>query len=201
MTTADDKKAKLFTEAPDLILSGDKLRINYQAWWSKLAAPFKSEFIEWRISQTGVKKDGVVWAMCLAYVDNRAVVDRLDEVCGPGNWKDEFYIIKLGEKEGQVGFMCGISLRINDEWVTKWDGAQSTDIEKIKGGISGAEKRAAVKWGIGRYLYGLEATFANVSMTKVTGARWAKTKDGKPFWWTPPELPAWALPKEQVKKQ
>ena len=175
---------------PDLIVGADnKLSINENLWWPKLAAPLPAKDIEWRISRTGVKQDGTIWAMCLAYVDNRAVMDRLDAAVGPANWKDEFQVIP-------GGFLCGISVKIDGEWVCKWDGAQSTAIEEIKGGISGAEKRAAVKWGIGRYLYNLTENFAKVSMSKVTNGRWAKTKEGKPFWWFPPELPAWALPKK-----
>ena len=92
--------------------------------------------------------------MLLAYVTNRAVMDRLDEVCGVGNWRNEFVQAPNG------GVLCGISVKIDDEWVTKWDGAENTNVEAVKGGLSGSMKRAAVQWGIGRYLYKLPATFA-----------------------------------------
>ena len=39
------------------------------------------------------------------------------------------------------------------EWITKSDGADDSNIEGAKGGISDALKRAAVLFGIGRYLY------------------------------------------------
>lgn len=42
------------------------------------------------------------------------------------------------------------------------DGAENTDIEPVKGGLSDAYKRAAVKWGIGRYLYDMEAAWVDV---------------------------------------
>ena len=87
--------------------------------------------------------------------------------------------------------MCGISIKIGDEWVCKWDGADETDIEKIKGGLSGAMKRAGVQWGIGRYLYNLDATWAVIGDK---GQFSAKTKDGTWFKWSPPALPLWALP-------
>lgn len=45
--------------------------------------------------------------------------------------------------------LCGISVKIDNEWVTKWDGAENTDIESVKGGISSSFKRAANMWGIG----------------------------------------------------
>ena len=76
-------------------------------------------------------------------------MDRLDEVLGPENWRDEYQPGPMG------GLICGISLRVNGDWITKWDGAENTQFEEVKGGLSAAFKRAAVKWGIGRYLYKL----------------------------------------------
>ena len=49
--------------------------------------------------------------------------------------------------------ICNLSCRIEGEWVTKADGADDTNIEAAKGGISDSLKRAAVLLGIGRYLY------------------------------------------------
>lgn len=46
------------------------------------------------------------------------------------------------------------SLKIDGEWISKEDGAQITEFESIKGGISSAFKRVASSgWAIGRYLY------------------------------------------------
>lgn len=42
------------------------------------------------------------------------------------------------------------------EWVWKWDTGSESNVEKEKGQVSDAFKRAAVKWGIGRFLYDLE---------------------------------------------
>ncbi len=145
---------------------------------------FEVDEIEWRLQQAG-EKNGRVWAICVPFITNRAIQSRLDEVVGPGNWKNEFRPGPDG------GVMCGLSVRVGDEWVTKWDGAENTDIEGVKGGLSGAMKRAAVQWGIGRYLYALDETFAQVSES---GSLRGKTKDGKPFRWDPPQLPKWALP-------
>lgn len=148
---------------------------------------FDADEIEWRLQQAG-DKNGRVWAICVPYVTNRAIMQRLDDTVGPGNWRNEF-------KPGPGGgVLCGISVRVDGEWVTKWDGAENTDIEGVKGGLSGAMKRAAVQWGVGRYLYALEESFANVSEN---GKLRGKTKDGKSFKWDPPQLPAWALPKKK----
>ena len=121
-----------------------------------LKEPFPPEDIEWREQRNGIDRNGRPWALVLAYVTNRAIQNRLDEVCGLENWKNQFIPGPNG------GVLCGISIRINGEWVTKWDGADNTDIESVKGGLSDAMKRSAVQWGIGRYLYNLEATFARI---------------------------------------
>jgi hypothetical protein len=154
--------------------------INYAA----LQAHFAPDELEWRVQVAG-EKNGRTWAICVPYVTNRAIQSRLDEVVGPANWKNEF-----GPGPGG-GVVCGISIRVGSEWITKWDGAENTDVDSVKGGLSAAMKRAAVQWGIGRYLYALDESFAVVHEN---GRHRGKTRDGKAFRWDPPELPAWALP-------
>lgn len=145
---------------------------------------FEADAIEWRIQQAG-EKHGRVWAICVPYVTNRAIQVRLDEIAGPENWRNEFRPGPDG------GVMCGLSIRVGGEWVTKWDGAENTDVEGVKGGLSGAMKRAAVQWGIGRYLYALDETFANVHDN---GRFRGKTREGNSFRWDPPRLPHEVLP-------
>lgn len=156
----------------------------------QLAEPFDPKEIDWRIGQAG-SKDGKPWAKVLAYIDARAVMDRLDEIVGPGNWKDRYW------REGN-GNMCGLSIRVNGEWVEKVDGSEETDIEAFKGGISKALVRAGVKWGIGRYLYNLGDGWANIVANGTKGSRWQPANQAKgvpAFNWLPPELPTWAIPK------
>ena len=154
----------------------------------KLKRPFEADEIEWRVQQSG-EKNGKCWAMVLAYVTNRAIMDRLDEVFGVGGWKNEFL-----PTPSMDGIMCGISAKIDGEWVTKYDGAENTQVEAVKGGLSSAMKRTAVQFGIGRYLYHLDVGFANVIPNKQTGSYSAKTKTNTWFNWLPPELPPFALP-------
>ena len=150
-----------------------------------LSHPFDASEIEWRVGQCGKNERGI-WATCLAYVSARAIMDRLDYVCGPENWKASYRII------GGEGVICELSIRTNEgDWVTKEDGAEKTEIESFKGGISSALKRAGSVWGIGRYLYGLDQGFATIVPS---GGNYGKTKDGTSFHWKPPALPAWALP-------
>jgi hypothetical protein len=167
---------------------------------SKLSDPFPESDVEWRIGQSGAK-NGKPWAYVLAYITNRAIQERLDEVCGPLGWKNEYAPGPGG------GVVCGISVwdDENKQWVTKWDGASNTEVKdggkldedtNIKGGLSASMKRAGAQWGIGRYLYNLprgKAVFGNGGEYK------NKIKDsdtGKEDWydWSPPALPAWALP-------
>jgi hypothetical protein len=121
----------------------------------RLAEPFAPEDIEWRIQRSG-EKNGKHWAMVLAYITNRAIMERLDEAFGVGGWKNEYK-----EWHG-TSQLCGISAKIEDEWITKWDGADATNIEATKGGLSDAMKRAGVQWGIGRYLYKFDTNFVDL---------------------------------------
>jgi hypothetical protein len=153
--------------------------------FNNLSEPFYENHIEWRVQQCGKSRNGKIWAMVLAYIDNRAILNRLDEVCGHQYWKNEY---KTGP---DGGILCGISIKCDDEWVTKWDGAENTDVEAVKGGLSNSMKRAANQWGIGRYLYDLESTFAIITEDK-NGSKKGKTKDNTYFYWRPPNLPEWA---------
>lgn len=153
-----------------------------------LQAPFPADHIEWRVQQAG-EKNGTPWARVLAYITNRAIMERLDHVFGPTGWRNAYTTGPGG------GVLCGIGVLCEGEWVTKWDGAQNTDMESVKGGLSGAMKRAAVQWGIGRYLYDLDAGFANIH---ANGSHYQpedrKNNRWPAFKWDPPALPVWALP-------
>jgi hypothetical protein len=125
---------------PNLGITPEKL--------ADLAAEFPREAVHWR-AQSITERDGKHKALALAYLDARNVMERLDSVCGAENWQDRY------EETIKGRVICALAININGEWVTKADGAGATDVEADKGAISDALKRAAVKWGIGRYLYGL----------------------------------------------
>lgn len=168
--------------------------------FSKLAEPFPAEDIEWRVSRAGNGKKGI-FCFVLAYITARAIQKRLDDVCGPANWRNEEP--RIIDVNGKTAFACGISVRVNDEWITKWDVAEPTNIEPAKGAFSGAMKRAGAQFGIGRYLYYLEETYADTSDDAPKGSRdwnYAKLPEkhgGTSYYWKTPTLPAWALPKEK----
>ena len=120
-----------------------------------LKRPFAINKLRWR--KGGGSKE-------LVYITARDVMDRLDEVCGVDGWQTNFDYI--GDR-----MICKLSIRFYHKteevskwavsWITKSDGADDSNIEGAKGGISDALKRAAVQFGIGRYLYHPNAFDAN----------------------------------------
>ncbi len=69
---------------------------------NKFDEPFSPEDIEWRIQQSGKTRDGKVWAMVLAYVTNRAIMKRLDDVCGKAGWRNEYRDITVSNKDSNL---------------------------------------------------------------------------------------------------
>ena len=120
--------------------------------FARLFAPFPPDRVSWRIGT--VSKEKMV-GMALAYIDARDVMERLDEVCGPAGWQCSY-----PHANGKT--VCRIEIKIGGEWVGKEDGAGDTDVEAEKGALSDAFKRAAVRWGIGRYLYDLPSPWVQV---------------------------------------
>lgn len=110
-----------------------------------LATEFKKPFPVNDILTRPAKGPG---SKLLHYIDNRHVMRRLDDVVGIENWQNKIYETRSGTR-----VLCELSVRINGEWITKTDGSGDTDFEAEKGAISRAMVRAAVHFGIGRYLY------------------------------------------------
>ena len=126
---------------------------------AELAMPFAPEDLEWRLQKTTRDNSR---GLAVPYVTNRAIQDRLDEVVGPENWYND-YKPWHGTKDRQAQ-ICGIAVYFaeRDGYITKWDGAEDSDIEPIKGGLSDSMKRAAVQWGIGRVLYKMDTVWVDV---------------------------------------
>lgn len=112
----------------------------------QLKRPFPLASIHWRVGATNGDKTS---AIALAYIDARDVMQRLDDVVGPGGWQCRYPLADSGL------LICEIGIRLGDDWVFKANGAGDTAVEAEKGKASDAFKRAAVLWGVGRYLYAL----------------------------------------------
>lgn len=136
--------------------------------FEKLKAPFDPKKISWRVgARTQDKRKGIA----LAYIDARDVMERLDEVCGPSNWQ-ALYPHANGKTSCKIGIMVDKGLFQDNKfihdplWVWKENGAGDSDVEAEKGAFSDAFKRAAVLWGIGRYLYDLENVWVELKNEK-----------------------------------
>ena len=112
----------------------------------QLAAPFDQADIKFKPGAVSGNR-----AMALAYVTARAVMDRLDAVLGIDGWKDSYEWLPDG------AVLCRLSCKIGDAWIQKADvggaSGQPDPGDRCKAAFSDALKRAAVKFGIGRYLY------------------------------------------------
>ena len=117
----------------------------------KLELPFK-----WRVQST--TKFGCT---CVAYIDARDVQDLLDDVVGAANWQVKyeehkgnlFASIGINTETEVLQKETGVSIIEKAGWVWKSDCGTESQVEKQKGEASDAFKRAAVMWGIGRFLY------------------------------------------------
>lgn len=127
--------------------------------FDRLRMPFPTSAISWRVGSTS-ERDGKVYGLPLAYIDARDVMERLDDVVGPENWADRY------PANHTTKTICALGIRIDGEWVFKEDGAGDTDFEADKGALSDAFKRAAVRWGIGRYLYDLKSEWVEMDQSK-----------------------------------
>lgn len=148
-----------------------------------LKAPFTPKKISWRLGSTnGDKTKG----MALAYIDARDVQDRLDEVCGLDGWQCRYIPMHDKKTVCEIGILVtrrhgtpdGLGRAYEAEWVWKADGAGDSDVEAEKGALSDAFKRAAVKWGIGRYLYDLDSPWVAIEAAgrsfKIAGHEYAR---------------------------
>lgn len=139
-----------------------------------LTAPFPTDAVHWKpLSVKGNR------ALAAAYLDARAVMQRLDSVFGVGGWKDRYQLVNGGS------VVCTLSVKVDGEWIEKTDvgspSEQPDDGDKLKAAFSDALKRAAVKLGIGRYLYRLPQQWLDYDPQRRSFVKL-------------PQLPAWALP-------
>lgn len=123
----------------------------------QLAAPFAiGELKFFPVALTQDRKKGRVGS----YIDARSVMNRLDAVVGPNGWGTTYRCIDPADKVVE----CTLSVFTEGAWVAKADvgypndakDADNPDKEAWKAAYSDSLKRAAVQWGIGRYIYDLE---------------------------------------------
>ena len=108
--------------------------MNYEEIIEKLRGPFNPQCVEWKIQITSNDK---ARGLAVPYLDARAIQKRLDEIVGTLNWKN---VYTLWHEKAQL---CGISIFYaeRNEWVTKFDGAENSDIEPIKAFLLNVKNR------------------------------------------------------------
>lgn len=145
-----------------------------------LIRPFPEKRVHWRLGQTNQKKIArdtgnqkakPTKGRVLAYIDARDVQKRLDDVFGVMGWsatypRDGYCEITVVDPDGRI--------------VTKGNFGSESNVEAEKGKASDAFKRAAVLFGVGRYLYSLDSPWVDILDD------WGK--------FNPPPLPKWATP-------
>src|SRR5437764_10474179 len=142
----------------------------------RLAEPFAVSEVKWKAQVVRGNR-----ALTVAYVDARCVEDRLDAVFGVDGWQDGYTVLPNNS------VVCKLRVRVGSEWIEKSDvGSQSDqpdEGDRLKSAFSDALKRAAVKLGIGRYLYRLPQQWVDYD---------SQTRQLK----ATPKLPDWAHPQE-----
>jgi len=139
---------------------------------------------KWRVQSFSQNKPS---AQCVAYIDARQVADLLDEVVGAENWQVDY-------KEVGGMLLAGIGIKSDivadenavapiSEWIWKWDTGSESNIEKEKGHISDAFKRAGVQWGIGRFLYSMDIKYVDANEKKTqSNFPYVVDKQGNRVW-------------------
>lgn len=151
-----------------------------EALAERLTEPFEANEVKWKAQVVRGNR-----ALSVAYVDARLVEDRLDKVFGIDGWQDCYHVLPSNN------VICTLRVRVGEEWIEKSDvGGQSDqpdEGDRMKSAFSDALKRAAVKLGIGRYLYRLPHQWVDYD---------PKTKQIV----QPPKLPTWAHPRKKTLK-
>lgn len=124
-----------------------------------LAAPFDRREVKFKPQTVSGAR-----ALAVPYVDARVIQDRLDSVLGVLGWQDSYECLPDG------AVVCRLRIRLGSEWITKEDvGGQSEqpdEGDRRKAAFSDALKRAAVKFGIGRYLYRCKPQWVDYDVQK-----------------------------------
>lgn len=129
---------------------------------------------KYRVQSTKYSKCTIV-----SYIDSRQVQERFDNVVGAGNWQTDFKTIGNNLFGG-----IGVNVTYGDgssQWVWKYDVGTESNVDKEKGEVSDAVKRAAVNWGVGRFLYSL-GIITLKAKAHTNGKEYPTTDEGSILW-------------------
>lgn len=143
----------------------------------RLQAPFSAHLVHWKPGALSRSKDR---ALLMAFIDARAVMDRLDAIC-PDDWSFDAQEVASAKVPTVRGTLTVLGVSRTDFG----EGDPTTGAgDSYKAACSDALKRCAVHFGIGRYLYDLPRT-------------WVEWDEQKRAPRTTPELPVWARPEHE----
>jgi len=112
--------------------------------WQLLRQPFAPAEVRFKVQRVLGENKG---ATIVSYIDARSVIERL-EAAAPADWQDSYL-------EVQGGVLCRLTLGQVARCDVGWAADRSTDAG-FKGCYSDAFKRAAVKFGVGLFLYAMD---------------------------------------------
>ncbi len=133
------------------------MALSWQQLSTRLAEPFPAAAVSWRAGAVSRDKKR---AQALAYAEPRVYEDRLNEVLG-ADWSCRFI------PWGETRLLCELSVRLEDDAggereLTRTSTGEFDGGDKVAQGTAAeaqAFKRACSKFGLGRYLYDLPATW------------------------------------------
>lgn len=153
----------------------------------RLTEPFDPKVVEWRVTNTSGRRGQVV-----AYADQRAYTDRLNELFTPAGWTREYAVqavqnFEVPRKDGKSTIITA-KVMVTSKVTIHGFGAHSgtgeewaVDENALTRAEAQAFKRACSCFGLGRYFYDLPRTWVDLDENK------------RPL--QLPSLPEWALPK------
>lgn len=139
-----------------------------------LAAPFPN--VQWRVAKKLKSNEKRGEVVC--YIDARDVMQRLDEVFGDDGWSFDWTPITMG-KDADGEFLRTAKGTLSIGGISRSDIGEAGNYEKSKAAVSDALKRAAVHFGIARYLYDMEAQYADLDQYGNITPDARKVLDGK----------------------
>ena len=157
-----------------------------------LSEPFDPEVVEWRVTNTSGKRGQVV-----AYADQRAYTDRLNDLFTPLGWTrkyavqtvQNFEVPRKGDGKNTIitaKVMVTAEVTIHGLGTHAGTGEEwAIDENALTRAEAQAFKRACSCFGLGRYFYDLPRTWVDVDENR------------RPL--ELPKLPEWALPKNDSR--
>ena len=163
MVTTNDRQAvtgETVSSQPEPGSADHRPSVDWQQIGPRLIEPFCTP--KWRVQRTSKERvqgkypEGTR-GLVVAYIDARQVFSRLDELFGPDGWQTGYRVLDAASGAIECTLTVGGISKSDVGYPNR-----SGDEEPLKAAYSDATKRAAVQWGIGRWLYDEEAQWVGI---------------------------------------